>query len=51
MEIYQCNCSIKVLNDGMNIKFLGLEIDKCLNWKTHVKLMVPRLGKACFEVL
>jgi hypothetical protein len=26
----------EVLNDTMNIKFLGLEIGKFLNWKTHV---------------
>jgi hypothetical protein len=46
----QLQCKNEVLNDAMNIKFLGLEIDKFLNWKTHVKSMVPRLGKACFAL-
>jgi hypothetical protein len=38
------------MDDAMNIKFLGLEIDKFLNWKIHVKSMLPKLGKACFAI-
>jgi hypothetical protein len=32
------------------ITFLGIEIDKSLNWKTQVKSMLPRLGKVCFVI-
>jgi hypothetical protein len=37
-----------LLQGETHIKFLGIEIDKSLNWKTQVNLIVPKLGKACF---
>jgi hypothetical protein len=42
----QLNYNNEALHEERHIEFLGLEIDKFLNWKTHVKLMLPRLGKA-----
>jgi hypothetical protein len=33
-----------------HIAFLGIEINKSLNWKTQVKSLLPRLGKACFAI-
>jgi hypothetical protein len=47
LQLYYSN---EVLYDAMNITFLGLEIDKFLNWKIHVKSMLPKLGKACFAI-
>jgi hypothetical protein len=38
------------LQDVKNIKFLGIEIDKFKNWKAHVKLILPKLGNAYFEI-
>jgi hypothetical protein len=38
------------LQDVKNIKFLGIEIDKFMNWNAHVKLMLPKLGNAYFAV-
>jgi hypothetical protein len=38
------------LQDLKNIKFLGIEIDKFMNWKVHVKLILPKLGNACFAI-
>jgi hypothetical protein len=46
----QLNYKNEVLHDEKHIKFLGLEIDKFLNWKTHVKLILPKLGNACFAI-
>jgi hypothetical protein len=47
---FQLYYNNEVLYDAMNIKFLGLEIVKFLNWKIHVKSMLPKLGKACFAI-
>jgi hypothetical protein len=33
-----------------NIRFLGPEMDKFMNWKTSVKLMLYKLGNACFAI-
>jgi hypothetical protein len=40
----------ELLHEERHIKFLGIEIHKSLNWKTQVKSMLPRLGKACFAI-
>jgi hypothetical protein len=39
----------KYTDESINTKFLGLliQIDNHLNWKNHVDLMIPRLGRAC----
>jgi hypothetical protein len=39
-----------LLQEETHITFLGIEIDKSLNWKTQVKSIVPELGKACFVI-
>jgi hypothetical protein len=38
------------LQNVNNIKFLGIEIDKFMNWKAHMKVILPKLGKACFTI-
>jgi hypothetical protein len=30
-----------------NTKFLGLELDKNISWKNHVKRIIPTLSSAC----
>jgi hypothetical protein len=32
------------------LRLLGLDMGKFMNWKTHVKLMLHKLGNACFTV-
>jgi len=32
------------------IKFLGLWLDKHVEWKTHVELMIPKMSSACYAV-
>jgi hypothetical protein len=29
-----------------NIKFLWLELDKCMNWKNHIDKILPRMSSA-----
>ena len=33
-----------------SLKFLGLELDKFLNWKNHIDKLLPRLSSACFAI-
>jgi hypothetical protein len=47
---FQLQCKNQHLQDVKNIKFLGIEIDKFMNWKVHVKLMLPKLRNACFAI-
>jgi hypothetical protein len=38
------------IEEGVNTKFLGLQIDNQLNWKTHIDQQVPELSGACYAV-
>jgi hypothetical protein len=38
------------IEETMTIKFLGLQIDKHLNWKNRIELMIPKLSGACHAV-
>jgi hypothetical protein len=40
----------KLLKEVTNVIFLGLGIDKHLNWKTHIEQMIPKLSSACYAV-
>lgn len=38
-------------NAGTNVlKFLGLWVDKSLNWKSHINIIVPQLCKICYQL-
>jgi hypothetical protein len=37
----------KLLAEISHTKFLGLELDKNINWKTHIQKILPKLGSAC----
>jgi len=34
----------------MNVKCLGLETDKHINWKTHIEFMLPKLNRGCYMI-
>jgi hypothetical protein len=38
------------MKESINKKLLGLQIDKHLNWKNHIDLMIPKLGRECYAV-
>jgi hypothetical protein len=37
-------------NEEIHAKYLGTEIERCLNWMTLVKSLLSRLGKACYAI-
>jgi hypothetical protein len=40
----------KIITGTNNTKFLGLELDKTINWKNHVQKIIPKLSSACYLV-
>ena len=38
------------VEEVVNTKFLGLEIDNNLNWKNHIEQMIRKLSGACYAV-
>jgi hypothetical protein len=40
----------KYIEELINTKFLGLQIDNHLNWKNHIDLMIMKLSRACYAV-
>jgi hypothetical protein len=38
----------RYIKDDTNIKFLGMHIDKHMNWKTHTGPKTPKLSCACY---
>jgi hypothetical protein len=40
----------KYIEESVNTKFLGLQIDNHLNWKNHIDQLVPELSSACYAV-
>jgi hypothetical protein len=44
--LFQLHYKNQHLQNVDNIKFLGIEIDKFMNWKAHIKLILPKFGKA-----
>jgi vacuolar-type H+-ATPase subunit B/Vma2 len=40
----------KIIEEVETTKFLGLQADNNLNWKTHVLYIIPKLSSACFAM-
>jgi hypothetical protein len=40
----------KTIEELETNKFLGLQIDNNLNWKTHTQYIIPKLSSACFAM-
>jgi hypothetical protein len=38
------------IEEKVNTKFLGLQIDSHINFKNHIEQMVPTLSAACYAV-
>jgi hypothetical protein len=39
-----------LLHEEIHTTLLGIETDKCLNSKRHVKSLLSRLGKTCYAI-
>ena len=40
----------KYIEETVNTKFLGLQIDNHLTWKNHIAQIIPKLSAACYAV-
>jgi hypothetical protein len=40
----------KHIQESVNTKFLGLQIDNHLNWTNHIDKLIPKLSGACYAV-
>jgi hypothetical protein len=40
----------KLIKETTSIKFLGVQIDNHLTWKSHINQIIPKLSDACFAV-
>jgi hypothetical protein len=38
------------IKESINTKFLGLKLDKHINWRNHINKILPKLSTACFVV-
>jgi hypothetical protein len=49
-ETFQIIYQNKIITGTNNTKFLGLELDKNINWKNHVQKIIPKLSRTCYLV-
>ena len=47
---FQFTRHTKLLVAANNTKFWGLELDKHVNWKNHIKKILPKLVGACYLI-
>jgi len=49
-ETFQILHQNRLLIGTDNTKFLGLELDKNVNWKNHIQKILPKLSSACYLI-
>ena len=49
-ETFQIIYHNKILTGTNNTNFLGLELDKNVNWKKHIQKILPKLSSACYLI-
>jgi hypothetical protein len=47
---FQITHQNRLLIGANNTKFLGLELDKNVNWKNHIQKTLPKLSSACYLI-
>jgi hypothetical protein len=40
----------KYIAEAVNLKFLGIQTDSHLNWKSHIDQIIPKLSAACYMI-
>ena len=50
IETFQITHQHRLLTGVNNTKFLGLELDKNINWKNHIHKTLPKLSSACYLI-
>jgi len=54
VTINQPYCALTVsykdtfIEEAVNLKFLGIQIDSHLNWRSHIDQIIPKLSVACY---
>ena len=41
---------LNTINETNNLRFLGLEVNKTLSWKSQIDKLLPKLSSACFVI-
>jgi hypothetical protein len=49
-DTFYINFQNKIMKGANNIKFLGLELDKHMNWKNHIGKILPKMSSACYVI-
>jgi len=44
------SCDNKLIKEIKNTKFLGLDTDSSLSWKSHIDQMMIKLSTACYVI-
>jgi hypothetical protein len=47
---FKCRVCFKTIKEVETTRFLGLQVDNKLNWKTHIQYIIPKLSSACFSM-
>ena len=56
VTINQAYCTLtvsykdKCIEEAVNLKFLGIQIDSHLNWRNHIDQIIPKLSIGCYMV-
>jgi hypothetical protein len=49
-DLFQIAYKNKTMKAATNIKFLGLELYKHMNWKNHIVKIQPKMSSSCYAV-
>jgi hypothetical protein len=49
-DTFYINFQNKIMKGANNIKFLGLELDKHMNWKNDIGKILPKMSSACYVI-
>jgi len=48
--LFQIFCKDNLIQEEINSEFLGLEVDKHMYWKTHIKLVPTKGSSTCYAL-
>jgi len=49
-RVLTLNYKDKCIQEAVNLKFLGIQIDNHLTWRNHIDQIIPKLSIACYMV-
>jgi len=48
--LFQIFYKDNLIQEEINFEFLGLEVDKHMNWKTHIQFVPTKLSSTCYAI-